>query len=148
MASVSAAPASVADIAVGAVLLIVTISVYCGRTMDRRDFLKTTAGTIAAGTLASNTGEAAEQPRGFLAAPPIELVRIGYVGIGGMGSAHVGNLLKVPGCRITAVCDVNPERTAWATKAITEAGHPAPAVYTRGPRDFERVCAEQDLDLV
>jgi hypothetical protein len=75
-------------------------------------------------------------------------VRIGYVGIGGMGSAHVRNLLRIPGCRITAVCDVNPERTAWAVKAITEAGHPAPAVYARGPRDFERLCAEEDLDLV
>ena len=120
--------------------------------MKRRDFLKTTAGTVMAGTVAQAFGErpSAQTARapGFLAAPPIELVRIGYVGIGGMGSAHVENLLKIPGCRITAVCDVNPERTAWATKAITAAGHPAPAVYSRGPRDFERLCAEEDLDLV
>lgn len=120
--------------------------------MKRRDFLKTTAGTIAAGTVAKaftpDEAEAAQRRGGLLAAPPIPLVRIGYVGIGGMGSAHVNNLLKIPGCRITAVCDVNPERTAWATKVITEAGHPAPAVYTRGPRDFERLCAEEDLDLV
>jgi hypothetical protein len=46
------------------------------------------------------------------------------------------------------VCDINPERTAWASKAIVEAGHPAPAVYDRGPRDFERLCAEADVDLV
>lgn len=147
MARVSAAAASVAA---AAALLVVTIYVYCGRTMDRRDFLKTTAGTIAAGTLAANASEAAEQAPAHapLAAAPIELVRIGYVGIGGMGSAHVENLLKVPGCRITAVCDIDPERTAWAVEAITDAGHPAPTVYTRGPRDFERLCAEEDLDLV
>ncbi|MDQ3170862.1 MAG: Gfo/Idh/MocA family oxidoreductase [Acidobacteriota bacterium] len=120
--------------------------------MKRRDFLKTTAGTVMAGAAAQAFGDAPEaqsaRAPGFLAAPPMELVRVGYVGIGGMGSAHVENLLKIPGCRITAVCDVNPERTAWATKAITAAGHPAPAVYTRGPRDFERLCAEEDLDLV
>ena len=120
--------------------------------MKRREFLKTTAGTVVAGTVAQAFGEgpSAQTARapGFLAAPPMEVVRIGYVGIGGMGSAHVENLLKIPGCRITAVCDVNPERTAWATKAITAAGHPAPAVYSRGPRDFERLCAEEDLDLV
>ena len=117
--------------------------------MNRRDFIATTAGAVVAGAvtpLASTT--APQRKEGPFAAPPIELVRIGYVGVGGMGSAHVRNLLKVPGCRITAVCDVNPERTAWAVKAITEAGHPAPAVYDRGPRDFERLCAEADLDLV
>ena len=117
--------------------------------MNRRDFLTTTAGAVVAGAAAPLTAATETQRTdGPFAAPPIELVRIGYVGIGGMGSAHVRNLLKVPGCRITAVCDVNPERTAWATKAIVEAGHPPPAVYDRGPRDFERLCAEADVDLV
>jgi predicted dehydrogenase len=117
--------------------------------MNRRDFLKTTAGAVAAGAAAPMVEAATTQKRDApFAAPPIELVRIGYVGIGGQGSAHVENLLKIDGCRITAVCDINPERTTWAVKAITEAGHPAPSVYTRGPRDFERLCAEEDLDLV
>ena len=124
--------------------------------MDRRDFLKTTAGAVAGLATVTTSGTAAAQGNiepaqrrdGPFAAPPIELVRVGYVGIGGMGSAHVNNLLKVPGCRITAVCDVNPERTDWAVKTITAAGHPAPAVYSRGPRDFERLCAEADVDLV
>src|SRR5204863_9567 len=65
---------------------------------------------------------------------PIDMVRIGYVGIGGQGGGHVNNLLKIPGCRITAVCDIRPERTDWATPQITAAGHPAPAVYNRGRR--------------
>jgi hypothetical protein len=117
--------------------------------MDRRDFLKTTAGAVVVGAAAPLAEPlAAPQERAPFAAAPIELVRIGYVGVGGMGSAHVNNLLKIPGCRITAVCDINPERTAWAAKAITAAGHPEPAIYTRGPRDFERLCAEEDLDLV
>jgi hypothetical protein len=117
--------------------------------MNRRDFLKTTAGAVAAGAAAPMVEAATTQKRDApFAAPPIELVRIGYVGIGGQGSAHVENLLKVPGCRITAVCDINAERTAWAAKTITAAGHPEPTAYTGGPRDFERLCAEEDLDLV
>lgn len=119
--------------------------------MDRRDFLKTTAVGAVAQAFRPADADAAQTQTSRpapLAAPPIPLVRIGYVGIGGMGSAHVNNLLKIAGCRITAVCDVNPERTAWATEVITGAGHPAPTVYTRGPRDFERLCAEEDLDLV
>lgn len=75
-------------------------------------------------------------------------MRIGFVGIGGQGSGHVENFLKIAGCRITAVCDIRSERTDWAVKAITEAGQPAPAVFNRGPRDFERLCETTDLDLV
>ena len=75
-------------------------------------------------------------------------MRIGFVGIGLQGSGHVNNLLKIDGCRITAVCDIRPERTDWATRVIAAAGHPAPTVYARGPRDFERLAETEDLDLI
>src|SRR3954468_16601315 len=121
--------------------------------MDRRDFLKLGGTAIAAGAAAVRSdvslgAQTQAAPSSALAAPAIETVRIGYVGIGGQGSGHVRNLLKIPGCRITAVCDVRPERTEWAAKAIAHAVHPAPAAYTRGPRDFERLCETEDLDLV
>jgi glycosyl hydrolase family 109/GFO/IDH/MocA oxidoreductase family protein len=124
--------------------------------MKRRDFLKIGTTAVAAGALGARSEASADAQQaqtaaaggGPLAAPPMPLVRIGYVGIGGQGSSHVRNLLKIPGCRITAVCDIRSERTDWATKAITEAGHPAPTAYTRGPHDFERLCATEDLDLV
>ena len=121
--------------------------------MERRDFLKLGGGALAAGAIGSRIADASSEAQTSaaaapLAAPPIETVRIGYVGIGGQGSGHVRNLLKIPGCRITAVCDIRAERTDWATKQITAAGHPAPAAYTRGPHDFERLCETEDLDLV
>jgi hypothetical protein len=117
--------------------------------MERRDFLELGVAAVAAGVLAPGRGAGAQaQSSSPFAAPPIPLVRIGYVGIGGQGSSHVRNLLKIAGCRITAVCDVRAERTDWASKAITDAGHPAPTAYTRGPRDFERLCETEQLDLV
>jgi predicted dehydrogenase len=54
-------------------------------------------------------------------------VRIGFVGVGGMGSAHVQNLLRVPGARITAVCDVVEDRVKLMQKWIVDAGQPEPA---------------------
>jgi hypothetical protein len=122
--------------------------------MDRRDFLKIGGAALAAGTVGARRSDAGDAqtaaapgPAPF-ASPPIETVRIAYVGIGGQGGGHVNNLLKIPGCRITAVCDIRPERTDWATKKITEAGQPAPAVYNKGPHDFERLCETEDVDLV
>jgi hypothetical protein len=118
--------------------------------LDRREFLKLGGAAVVAGAVAARGGDdvSAQAATGFLAAPPIEMVRIGYVGVGLQGGSHVQNLLKIPACRVTAVCDIRQERTDWATKAITEAGHPAPKSYTNGPRDFERLCAEADVDLV
>lgn len=106
------------------------------------------AGRVADAEATQSAGAQSTAAAGPLAAPPIESVRIAYVGIGGQGSGHVRNLLKIPGCRITAVCDIRPERTDWATKQVTAAGHPAPAAYTRGPNDFVRLCETEDLDLV
>jgi glycosyl hydrolase family 109/GFO/IDH/MocA oxidoreductase family protein/TAT (twin-arginine translocation) pathway-exported protein len=119
--------------------------------MNRRDFLKTGAAVVGAAAATDAALQAASDPQAVVApfaAPPIDTVRIGYVGVGLQGSSHVRNLLRIPGCRVTAVCDIRSERTDWATQAITQAGHPAPAVYTRGPRDFERLCETEDLDLV
>ena len=119
--------------------------------IDRRDFLKLGPAAVAASAAAprrATAQPALAAPSAFFAAPPMPLVRIGFVGIGLQGGGHVENLLKIPGCRITAVCDIREARTAWASQAITAAGHPAPTAYTRGPRDFERLCETEDLDLV
>src|SRR6187455_2948855 len=118
--------------------------------MDRRDFLKLSGTAVAAGALAAKNAASVEAQGAAapLTAPPMTMVRIGYVGIGGQGSGHVRNLLKIKGCQITAVCDIRSERTDWATRAITEAGFAAPAVYNKGPRDFERLCETEQLDLV
>ena len=120
-----------------------------GHGVNRRDFLKAGTAAVVAGAAVARPPILAQAPTASaFASPPIADVRIGYVGVGGQGSSHVRNLLKVPGCRITAVCDIRPERTDWATQAITQAGQRPPAVYTRGPRDFERLCETEDLDLV
>jgi predicted dehydrogenase len=118
--------------------------------LNRREFLRLGGATLAGGMLAGGDGavDAGQAAAADFAAPPIETVRVGYVGIGGQGSGHVRNLLRIPGCRVSAVCDIRPERTDWAVKAVTDAGQPPPAVYARGPRDFERLCETEDLDLV
>ncbi len=46
----------------------------------------------------------------------MSVVRVGIVGLGGMGSHHAGYLIRgeVPGAELTAVCDVAPGRLEWA----------------------------------
>ena len=111
---------------------------------NRRDFLKI-GGTAAATLLHVERPHAVAERT--LAAPPIATVRIGMVGVGLQGGSHLRNFLGIPGCRITAVCDVREERTSWAQQQVVAAGHPSPTAYSRGPRDFERLCEVEDLDL-
>ena len=51
----------------------------------------------------------------------MDTVRIGIVGLGGMGTRHARTLLagQVPGAALTAVCDVRPERLAWAREHLS-----------------------------
>ena len=53
----------------------------------------------------------------------IEKIRIGIVGVGGMGSGHVKNILdgKVPSAKLTAICDINPDRLVWAQETYPDA---------------------------
>ncbi|MFC1551037.1 Gfo/Idh/MocA family protein [Candidatus Latescibacterota bacterium] len=81
-------------------------------------------------------------------APPMKTVRIGYVGVGGMGTAHVRNLLRIEGAEIKAVCDIVPDKVVNAQNLTEEAGQKRPAGYNRGPTDYIRMCNEADLDLV
>ena len=68
--------------------------------------------------------------------------------MGGQGSVHVDNLLTIEGVEIRAICDIVEWKVARAQDAVVAADQPKPAGYSRGPRDFERMCAEQELDLV
>jgi hypothetical protein len=84
----------------------------------------------------------------LLAAPPLERVRMGFVGVGGMGTVHLENFLAIDGVEVRAICDIVPGKVTAAQDKVVAAGQPRPAGFDRGPRDFERLCAEQDLDLV
>ena len=48
----------------------------------------------------------------------MEQIRLGIIGIGNMGGAHVNNLLagKCPEIKLAAVADINPDRLAWMEK--------------------------------
>ena len=131
-------------------------------TLDRRDALKLGAAGLGLAAVGASAGCAKRlgadrlfaapsvgpAPAEPFRAPPMDVVRIGYVGVGGMGSAHVRNLLRIEGCVIQAVCDIVPEKVERVQGWVEEAGFPRPTGYARGVRDFERLCQEEDLDLV
>ena len=82
------------------------------------------------------------------AAPALEVVRVGIIGVGGRGTGHVENLLGIDNVEIRAVCDVVPDRVANVQKMVQDKGQPKPKGYTDGDYDFRRLCEQEDLDII
>ena len=60
----------------------------------------------------------------------------------------MSNLLRLDGVELKAVCDIREEACASARRQAAALGKREPTAYTRGERDFERMCEAEDLDLV
>ncbi|MBM3310662.1 MAG: Gfo/Idh/MocA family oxidoreductase [Candidatus Aminicenantes bacterium] len=125
--------------------------------LNRRDFIKqggaglgAALGTLAAGKTAA--GEPQRRIRGqavdHLATPPLETVKVGFVGVGMQGGGHFNNFLRLEGVEVKAVCDIREERVLWAQERCAKAGKPKPVGYSKGVEDFKRMCDTEGLDLV
>ena len=129
-------------------------------TLDRRDLLRLGAAGVGVGVVSAfgsdslfagapqerpGLGPAPEQP---FAADPMDVVRIGFVGVGLQGGSHVQNFLRIDGVDVVAICDVVEPRAEEVAGWVEADGRRRPTLYTRGERDFVRMCEEEDLDLV
>jgi predicted dehydrogenase len=105
---------------------------------NRRDVLM--GGALAGlGAAALSAGFAVE---------PLKTVRLGFVGTGGRGTGLLRNLLRLEGVKVNALCDINEANLARAQDLVQQAGQARPEGYSRGERDWQRLCDRNDLDLV
>jgi hypothetical protein len=81
------------------------------------------------------------------AAPKIETVRIGVVGLGMRGSGAVERLSYIDGVEITALCDKIPERISAAQKTLEKMGRLKAKEYS-GDEGWKTLCESNDVDLV
>ncbi len=77
-----------------------------------------------------------------------DTVRVAIVGTGLRGASVLREFLAIDNVRITALCDIVPEKVARAAKRVTDAGQPAPAMFTAGDHDFEHLVTRDDIDFV
>lgn len=123
---------------------------------NRRDFLKL-AGLAGAGMIVgkgnaknkgvhTNTHQQVFNMHGF-AAPKLETVRVGFIGVGSRGSGTVQRLANVEGVEIKALCDLLPENVSKAMDSIKGKSH-SPDSYSGTEESWKEVCDRDDIDLI
>ena len=106
----------------------------------------------------NKTGKSAEEALAYVTAiPPAQgetmmnvpfekrdLVRFGFIGVGGRGAGQLNEVLAVEGARVTAISDPVEEKMLAARKKVEQAGQPSPALE----KDWQGLCERSDVDLV
>ena len=79
------------------------------------------------------------------AVSPIEVVKIGLVGLGGRGIAAVQRLLRIEGAKLSAVCDCNEEAFLRARNLL---GYDGGVCEYSGAGSWKQMCENPSLDLI
>lgn len=81
------------------------------------------------------------------AAPKLDKVRVGIIGLGMRGPGAVERMSFIEGAQIVALCDKLPERAAAAQKYLIDKGLPKAIEYS-GEDGWKALCEREDIDLV
>lgn len=129
-------------------------------TNKRRDFLKltglaglgmATGGLVSCGptakTMESPYGTASRFNMSGYAAPKIETVRIGFIGLGMRGPGAVKRMSYIEGVEIKALCDLRTAQAENAKKLLEGTRH-NPKVYSGSADAWKTMIDTEELDLV
>ena len=82
------------------------------------------------------------------AAPELERVRIGFIGLGNRGPGAVERMANIEGVEIKALCDKDPERAAAAGKILDKHGMEPAKIFTGSEEAWKGLCEDSEIDLV
>lgn len=83
-----------------------------------------------------------------LAVPGLDVVRVGFIGLGMRRPGAVKRFIHIEGVEIVALCDIVPERVEKCQKYLTDAGMPETAAYSGSEDSWKELCDCDDIDLV
>lgn len=125
---------------------------------DRRRFLKYT-GLVASALATGSIKGSAAKPSGILppgprifnmcgyAAPKIDTVRIGFIGLGNRGSEAVPRINHIDGVDIRALCDIKADLVQSAKNDLKGTSHD-PVLYSGNEDVWRKLCERDDIDVV
>ena len=127
--------------------------------LDRRKFLKSAVASAAAVGVVSACSSPSNQAnlsplkqQGAsvmgLAIPALEVVRVGFIGVGQRGSGFIKHYCHLEGVEIKAICDTHEEVLDRSIDYVVNKGFAKPARYTGSDFAYREMLARQDIDIV
>jgi predicted dehydrogenase len=120
---------------------------------NRRDFLKISgltslglASSVNQITANQNNPKATFNMCGF-AAPKLDTVRIGFIGVGNRGSSAVLRVNKIEGVQTIAICDKREVKARESANKLDKIGIKV-ELYTENEHSWKKLCERPDIDLV
>ncbi len=77
-----------------------------------------------------------------------ETVRVGLIGLGNRGMGMLSGWAAVPGCAVTAVCDIRADRATRAADRVVQLGKPRPAEHGGSATSYQELVDRDDVDFV
>ncbi|MEX0686361.1 MAG: Gfo/Idh/MocA family oxidoreductase [Balneolales bacterium] len=126
---------------------------------DRREFLKISGlAGMGTGLISGCASDADYNPfpvkhnqkfnmHGY-AAPALETVRLGIIGLGSRGTGTMKRFTRIEGVEIKALCDLIPEKVDSAVEWIKGSSSDNPASYSGNENEWKKLCERDDLDLI
>lgn len=127
---------------------------------NRRDFLKQMAvGAVGVGFIEEMEAKeprkrkTVKKPRQLFnmsgyRAPKIDVVRVGFVGVGNRGYSNLRQMMYLENVEIKAICDVVPFRIDEAQQLLSKRGFSSAKVYSGGADAWKGLCEDEEIDLV
>ncbi len=81
------------------------------------------------------------------AAPKLDTVRVGFIGLGQRGPTHLKSMTNLEGVEIKGICDMRPESIQKARKMLEGTGH-NPDTYSGSREEWKKLCDRKDIDLI
>ena len=127
---------------------------------DRRNFLKKTgiaglgvlgAGVKYGGLQDNNEPYRHEHQQSFnmagYAAPKLDAVRVGIIGIGDRGRGATMQIASIEGVEVKALGDLEPDRVERGAELIRDLGH-KPDLYSGHEDEWKKICERSDIDAI
>lgn len=83
-----------------------------------------------------------------LVTEPLEVVRVGFIGLGMRGPGAVSRFTHIPGVEIKALCDLHEDRVEKSQERLEKAGFPRATSYSGSEYAWKEMCEREDIDLI
>jgi predicted dehydrogenase len=83
-----------------------------------------------------------------LTAPPMDTVRVGFIGLGMRGPGAVERFAQIEGTAIKGLCDVEADRVEACQELLEKLGRPRATGYSGSTEAYKEMCERDDIDLI